>query len=519
MLSTRSMNADLDDSSLRRLEGHDAEALRRPRCLGKPQDSARRARFEAVRRRVFYEMRDMASRWRLALVVPFHVLVIGILATRGFPKERLAIQVASALALLFGLGFAHKVPGRQSRALLFLSGLAILVGIANTGGLASPLILSLVPFIAGVAMTPELANRRRHFVLKFLFVFGLMAYFSRSYTLPAPLATTVSYATAEYVAIAFASAFISLVAVYSIGTGITGAYEQIALELAERREELCDENEGRTRALEGIAARLAHEVKNPLAAIKGLSTHMARSLERDTAEIDVAKMKERLAIVAAEAERLQEIVDGFLSFSRGLDDLDVAPTKPYDVARELSLLLETRAAEAGVSIEVRGSRELSLDADPKKLRQALLNLVLNAMQASPKGGAVTIEIAKSGGDGAGVIRVIDRGAGMTPEVLARIRKPYFTTKEGGSGLGIAIARGIIEQHGGTLHFESTAGHGTTVTLILPAHPCSKGRQELPNPCVMAVRATKAARKAAAQAAEEKPKPEPAPTFAVGVKKA
>jgi signal transduction histidine kinase len=519
MLSTRGMNANLDDSSLRRPEGDDAGTLGRPRWLGKPHDGARRARLEAVRRRVFYEMRDMASRWRLALVVPFHVLVIGILAARGFPKERLAIQIACSLSLLCGLACAERVHGRKSRFLLFLLGLAILVGIANTGGLASPLILSLVPFIAGVAMNPELANRRRHFVLKFLFVFGLMAYFARSYTLPAPLATTVSYATAEYVTIAFASAFISLVAVYSMGTRITDAYERIALELAERREELCDENEGRTRALEGIAARLAHEVKNPLAAIKGLSTHMARSLERDTAEIDVAKMKERLAIVAAEAERLQEIVDGFLSFSRGLDDLDVAPTKPYDIARELSLLLETRAADAGVSIEVRGSRELSLDADAKKLRQALLNLVLNAMQASPKGGAVTIEIAKSCGDGAGVIRVIDRGAGMTREVLERIRKPYFTTKEGGSGLGIAIARGIVEQHGGTLHFESTAGHGTTATLILPAHPCSKAWQRLPNPCVMAIQAATVARKATAETADERPKPEPAPTFAVGVEKA
>src|SRR5690606_28328707 len=123
-----------------------------------------------------------------------------------------------------------------------------------------------------------------------------------------------------------------------------------------------------------------------------------------------------------------DLVDGFLSFSRGVDELSVGPTKPYEIARELSLLLETRAADAGVTIEVRGSRELSLDADPKKLRQALLNLVLNAMQASPKGGAITLEIAKSCGDGAAVVRVMDRGAGMTPEILDRIRKPYYTTK-------------------------------------------------------------------------------------------
>ena len=144
------------------------------------------------------------------------------------------------------------------------------------------------------------------------------------------------------------------------------------------------------------------------------------------------------------------------------------------VDRELSLLLETRAADAGVTLEVRGSRELTLNADDKKLRQALLNLVLNAMQASTRGTTVTLEVAKSCSDGAAVVRIMDRGAGMGPEILDRIQKPYYTTKEGGSGLGIAVARGIIEQHGGTLRFESTSGRGTTATVHLPA--CAREAQ-------------------------------------------
>lgn len=486
MLWMRSMNADLEDVF-------------------------RRARFEAVRRRVFSEMADMTSRWRLALVVPFHALVIGLLAARGFPKERLAIQVAASITLV-SCFLVEKPSMRRGRALMFLCGIAILVSIANTGGLASPLILSLVPFFVGVAMNPVLEHRRRHLVMKFLGVFAVMAWFSRSCILPAPLGTTMPFATSEYVTIAFASAFMSLVAVYSIGKSISSAYERITLELAVRREELCDENEGRTRALEGIAARLAHEVKNPLAAIKGLSTHMARSLQPDgETKMDPAKMKERLTIVAAEAERLQEIVDGFLSFSRGLDDLTVAPTRPFDIARELSLLLETRAADAGVTLEVRGSRELSLNADAKKLRQALLNLVLNAMQASSKGSTVTLEVAKSCHDGAAVLRVMDRGAGMSPEILDRIRKPYYTTKEGGSGLGIAIARGIIEQHGGTLRFESTSGRGTTAIVILPAS-VDKIRSKLPNPCRMAIEEAKAIKQRAEEDAG-RPAQEPAPAFA------
>ena len=444
---------------------------------------AQRARFEAVRRRVFAEMQDAASRKRTSMMVPFYVLVIAILAARGASPLRLGVQVGAFLVCLVALSLAERMHGRQSLAAFLIASVCILVGIGNTGGLASPLLLSTVPFLIASAMNPNL-DRRRYGLLAF-FLFGFMGMAICSNTaigeLCKPLAPRFQWASGEYVALSLISATMAAIAVFKMGRAMSMAYERIALELAVRREELCDESEGRTRALEGIAARLAHEVKNPLAAIKGLSTHVARNATDE-------KVKERLNIVAAEAERLQEIVEGFLSFSRGLDELSIGPVKPYDIARELSLLLETRAADAGVTLEVRGSRELSLNADGKKLRQALLNLVLNAMQASTRGTTVTLEVAKSCSDGAAVIRVMDRGAGMGPEIIERIRKPYYTTKEGGSGLGIAVARGIIEQHGGALRFESTSGRGTTATVLLP--PCAKAAQakkmKLPNPCRQAM---------------------------------
>ncbi|HSO38421.1 MAG TPA: HAMP domain-containing sensor histidine kinase [Labilithrix sp.] len=440
---------------------------------------AQRARFETVRRRVFAEMQDAMSRKRISMMVPFHVIVIAILAARGAPPARLAIQIGAFTTCLVALSFAERTEGRRSISAFLVASICILVGIANTGGLASPLLLSTVPFLIASSMNPNLDRRRYGLLAFFLFSFVGMAVFSGSAIgeLCTPLAPRIQWASGEYVALSLISATMAALAVFKMGRAMSIAYERIALELAVRREELCDESEGRTRALEGIAARLAHEVKNPLAAIKGLSTHVARNATDE-------KVKERLTIVAAEAERLQEIVEGFLSFSRGLDDLSIGPTKPYDIARELSLLLETRAADAGVTLEVRGSRELTLNADSKKLRQALLNLVLNAMQASTRGTTVTLEVAKSCSDGAAVIRVMDRGAGMGPEIIERIRKPYYTTKEGGSGLGIAVARGIIEQHGGSLRFESTSGRGTTATVLLP--PCARAAQakkmKLPNPC-------------------------------------
>jgi signal transduction histidine kinase len=425
-----------------------------------------RARFAALRQQLFAEMGCAAARWRLAWVVPFNVLVLAVLAAGGMSGRRFAVQAVAFFgsAIVFKIKMHRMLTRRDSitPSSLFAATLFYFLSIANTGGLASPLLVTGVPMLVSTSLQPLTPRLRAGFYA--FFAAGLFAIAALAHTwigeLPAPLAPQGGSATAEYVAITVGSFAMMMVVVFNMGKGVGEVYEQVALEIAERREEICTESEDRTRALEGIAARLAHEVKNPLAAIKGLSTHMARSASDP-------KAAERLAIVAAEADRLQGIVDGFLSFSRGLDDLQLGPVVPHALARELVVLLETRAADAGVKLEVKGSEELVLNADGRKLRQALLNLVLNAMQASPSGETVTIEVAKCCG-GAACLKVIDRGQGMSPEVLDRIRKPYFTTKEGGSGLGVAVARGLIEQHGGQLHYDSRPGKGTTVTIDMPA---------------------------------------------------
>ena len=439
-----------------------------------------RVRFDVLRRQIFEEMSQTAARWRLAWIVPFNVFTLAVLIARGEPTGRALIQSA---ALLVSVGlFVHRV--RQPAACsdpfgMFAGAGTYLVSVANTGGLGSPLLISGFPLIVAAALNPLTVRARTAFFTFFVGAFALMALLSRTAVgeLASPLAPVGGSSAPEYVLLAMGSVVFAGFAVYAMGQRISKVYERVAFELAARREEICTDTEDRTKALEGIAARLAHEVKNPLAAIKGLSTHMARNAADP-------KVAERLSIVAAEADRLEAIVDGFLSFSRGLEELSLAPSRPHEIARELTVLLETRAADSGVNLEVKGNADLVLNADSRKLRQALLNLVLNAMQASAEGSTVTIDVGRSnicGGFGA-LIRVVDRGPGMTPDVLERIKKPYFTTREGGSGLGIAVARGLIEQHGGQLKYESSPGKGTTVTIDLPM--CSlaaKKAHELPNP--------------------------------------
>jgi signal transduction histidine kinase len=434
-----------------------------------------RARFAAVRRRVFEEMGQASARWRLLWLLPFHATVVTFLAWHGEPVGRVALQGAAvgalAIVALARTFYSHPV---LKPVQFFVGATCYFLLLATTGGLASPLLVSGAIVLCAALLThTDTRWHRGVFLVTYLGGFGVLALLAHTSlgALTGSLAPNGAWPTADFVVVALSAAGFTAVGVHRLCCAVTHGYERASLELAERREEICNEGEDRTRAIEGMAARLAHEVKNPLAAIKGLSKHMARAATDP-------KTAERLAIVAAEADRLQAIVEGFLSFSRGLDDLKLGPVRPHSVARELAVLLETRAEEAGVAIDVTGDAELSVDADERKLRQALLNLVLNAVQASPRGARVRIGVERDCCPGAR-ITVRDDGVGMSAEVLSRIARPYFTTKEGGSGLGVAVARGLIEQHGGQLEFKSAAGKGTTASVLLPTK--AKSTASLPNP--------------------------------------
>lgn len=445
-----------------------------------------RARYAAAHERAFREMARTSWRWRMWLMVPFYVAVVAMLAWLGVAPQRVAIQAAVLAALVVALlAGRHSRPDARATWFVTMTAFCHLASIVNTGGLASPLVVTVVPWVIGLALTPPDTKHRGPMLAGFLVMLFALAFATHA-TLPElhrPVVAGMSGEITGFALLVTLSVVHVSVGVFGIARSVACVYERIALELAARRAEVFNESADRTRALEGIAARLAHEVKNPLSAIRGLSSHMAKSATD-------AKVAERMAIVASEAERLQEIVDGFLSFSRGLEDLKVEPVSPFEVARELALLLETPAGEAGVRLDVQGSPEVVVNADAKKLRQVLINLVLNAVQASSPGSAVLVEVAQST-SGAATIRVIDRGPGMSKEVLERIRKPYFTTKSGGSGLGVAIARALVEQHGGTLEFESAEGVGTTASVVLPR--CALGAaeaQRLPKPeCVFLGRKT------------------------------
>jgi signal transduction histidine kinase len=227
-------------------------------------------------------------------------------------------------------------------------------------------------------------------------------------------------------------------------------------EIDRSRELMAHQAFSRARELEQMSAMLSHELKNPLGAIKTLVQLSAR-------DATDAKSRERLRVAETEIERMNCILKEYLTFTRPFEKLRSEPVELGALADEVVQLLGPNAASSGVALRRQG--EARIEADPRRFKEALINLVANAVEATPRGGSVDIGIAPR--DRVVEVAVRDSGPGMPPEVLEKVGTPFFTTREQGTGLGVALARAAFVQHGGALQYASAEGRGTIATGILP----------------------------------------------------
>lgn len=215
-----------------------------------------------------------------------------------------------------------------------------------------------------------------------------------------------------------------------------------------------------------LAAGIAHEIRNPMASISGSIQVLRQSL-------DVDDVNSRLMdIIMRETERLNHMISDFLAFAR--------PSKPtfreFDLKRlvgeSLQLFRNSGRFRGKIDIVEFSPDPVVIVSDPEQVRQVLWNLFLNAADAMPDGGTFFVTTGRAGGevalDAAGaVIEVRDTGPGFSSEALEHLFTPFFTTKEGGSGLGLATARRVMENLGGTVHGRNDARGGAVVALFLP----------------------------------------------------
>jgi signal transduction histidine kinase len=242
-------------------------------------------------------------------------------------------------------------------------------------------------------------------------------------------------------------------------------YQHVADQLSTVYEKVQANFEGMKRverlsAIGQLSAGLAHEIRNPLASISGAAAILARNGELDPTS------RKCLEIITTECERLNGLLTNFLNFAR--------PRPPRLTTIQLDPVLDNVLGLASHGVRgktVRFDKQVApglppVECDPEQLEQVLLNLMINAIEASPDGGTITLSAAAR--DNRVAIGVVDHGHGVAPAHIDRLFDPFFTTKEHGTGLGLPVAHQIVRQMGGALIPQPNPNQGMTFSVVLPA---------------------------------------------------
>ncbi|HVB07845.1 MAG TPA: ATP-binding protein [Candidatus Acidoferrales bacterium] len=249
---------------------------------------------------------------------------------------------------------------------------------------------------------------------------------------------------------------------------LAGAFNQMTGQLAEQRERLVQTE--RVAAWRELARRLAHELKNPLFPLQITVENLRRAREQNVLDFDEI-FRESTEALLAEIQNLKTIVGRFSDFAK-MPRPELHPVDVNEMVRGVARLFEPRFVAPGepkITTELHLEEKLPvIQADNALLHRAIGNLVLNAIDAMPAGGKLTLRTMTHD---AGVrLEISDTGAGLTPEECERLFTPYYTTKQHGTGLGLAIVQAVVSDHGGRISVTSEPGHGATFRIDLPLRP-------------------------------------------------
>ncbi|MCX5742762.1 MAG: HAMP domain-containing sensor histidine kinase [Proteobacteria bacterium] len=425
------------------------------------QEAWRRSRDQ-----FFIEDSDATARKMLKFGLLVEAVLVTFMVHGGYPTWRI---VGSLVAyVLFGI--VHRLLVVHARckpdhsidqtfiwmnvtSQLFLVGNAVL-----TGGAHSPFIPgTLLPAILSLLFFGPHAVSRWMAAANGLLILGVLCLPTR---IVGPTLPDVHFVACMFIGIGW-----NLFILHMLVGKLAFIANRTGQNVACLREERLTELDAQLHRLQSVGAKVAHELKNPLASIKGLCQLVARTPESE-------RTQERLAVVASEISRMDTILGEYLSFSRPLEDLEPQPIDLHVVTQDVLDVLAGRAEQAGVTLVLDGT-PTPAQGDPRRLKEALINLVSNAIEATPTGGRVTTNL-RTTTDGV-LLEVRDTGRGISADDLARLGTSFFTTRPNGTGLGVVLAQGVIAQHGGQLRYASIVGSGTTATITLPRTmpPCQR----------------------------------------------
>jgi len=216
--------------------------------------------------------------------------------------------------------------------------------------------------------------------------------------------------------------------------------------------------------MQSLAEGLAHELKNPLSILR-MNIQLLREDFKNDDSVVGRRVAKRAEVLDMQSNRLQETIGEFLRFAQG-QTLELRLCNVNDLLRELLDFIAGELPKSNIRLLTSLPDNLPpIHADSKVLKQALLNILINAQQAMTDGGELIVSTVSD--HDSVVIQITDTGVGIAPENVDRIFHVYFSTKEGGTGLGLPTARRIIEQHGGTVHLHSVPGKGTSFSVRMP----------------------------------------------------
>jgi signal transduction histidine kinase len=385
------------------------------------------------------------------------VLSVVFLALAGLPPTRLLATAAlAAITAAHGFWLVHETRARNAPNVVGVIAFDLVVVAAATavsGGLGSPHLLGLLAPTAAIAAAgrPELMR---------WFLLGTLAVLLAFALLPASVIGVGYRAPGWLRVVQVLNGLITTLYLSRVVVTLNARTAATRKNLSQVRHEALGEAGRRSRDLEAVGMRVAHELKNPLAAIKSL-------LQLELGSGRAGEAQARAEVMSRQVAHIEAVLRDYLSFSRPIEGLNLAPRDLRALCDDVVAALEPSIRAAQVNLYCIGG-PVVVRGDAHRLKEALLNLVANALEATSPDGQIALEVSRS--DRSARLQVRDTGRGMSPAVLARVGTPFFTTREGGTGLGVVVARTVIEQHGGSLHFDSRSGRGTTVTIEIPIEP-------------------------------------------------